>query len=325
MPPITCSMDKAQTTFEIFVQTKFSDFEVSSVVSVLSMANQVLRKKQFHWVFVSDTPGLVQSRCGLIVRAEPSVFDHNLKDFMVVVGGDRVSANAWLPRVRAMQRSDLDVVLLSDAATAYIRASNNRDLRATTHWRDIQVLEEAGGYLNLSLRYAEFFRQVTTSAGASYTSELIISLIACCLSDQEKAEIGSRLVVQSIRDTKSKQPSGSSYLINAYGPQILSAIQTMEDNIEFPISTKAISKAVGLSIRQLERLFAKKTGVTPGRYYKKIRVEKAHSLITETNMPLIDVALATGFASVPSLSSAYRSEFGASPTGTRKDFARISN
>ncbi|WP_299083124.1 helix-turn-helix domain-containing protein [uncultured Ruegeria sp.] len=310
-------MDEATTTFEIFVQNKFSDLEVSSVATVLSTANQVLNRKCFRWVFVSDTPGLVQSRNGMIVRAEPSVFDHNLKEFMVVVGGDRINSSAWSPRARAMQRSNRHVVMLSEAATAFIRDYRSRSFCATTHWRDVQVLEELGDFPNVSLRYAEVSGSLVTSTGGNYTSELVIDLIASSLSHQEKAEIGSRLVLQSIRDRRSKQPCGTTYLMNAFGPQILRAIRIMEDNVECPISTRNISMRLGLSVRQLERVFTKYTGTSPGRYYKKIRVGRAHNLVTETNMTLVDVALATGFGSVASLTSAYRTEFGKSPREIR--------
>ncbi len=216
-----------------------------------------------------------------------------------------------------MQRSNRPVVMLSEAATAFIRAYRSTSLRATTHWRDVQVLKELGVFPNVSLRYAEDSGGFITSAGGNYTGELVIDLIAKSLSHQEKAELGSRLVLQSIRDRKSSQPCGTSYLMNAFGPQILGAIRIMEDNVEFPISTRSISMTLGLSVRQLERLFTKYTGTSPGRYYKKIRVGRAHNLVTETNLSLVDVAFATGFGSVASLTSAYRSEYGKSPRETR--------
>lgn len=306
-----------QIIFEIFVQNKFSDLEVSSVVSTLSMANQILDRERFQWKFVSDMPGLVESRCGLIVRAEPAVFEHNLRHFLIVVGGNHVKAEAWMPRVRAMQRKKRLVVILSDSATAFIKTFRDTNQSMTTHWQDIRVLEESGYYPNLSGNYAEVSGDVVTSAGTNYTVELIVRLIAKYLSPNEYAEIGSRLIVQSIRDIHTKQPKGTSYLMNAFGPQISCAIQIMEENLADPISTREISKKVGLSVRQLERLFTKHLGVSPGRYFKKIRINKAHALVTETNMALIDIALATGFSSASSLTSAYRSVFGKSPSMAR--------
>lgn len=309
--------DDAPITFEIFVQHKFSELEVSCVVSTLAMANQILDQERFQWTFISDAPGLVESRSGLMVRAEPAVFDHHLKDFLVVVGGGGLSADAWMPRVRAMQRKQRLAAILSDAATVFIRNLRSSEQSVTTHWHDIRVLEESGDYPHLSLAYAEISAGIITSAGTNYTTELIIHLIKEFLSAKQYTEIGSRLILQSVRDAQSEQPKGASYLMNAFGPQVSAAIQIMEDNLVEPMSTRDISDEVGMSVRQLERIFSKNFGISPARYYKKVRVGKAHALITETNMKLIDIAIATGFNSVPSMTTAYRGEFGKTPKVAR--------
>ena len=311
------SSDESPVVFEVFVQNEFSDFEVSSVISTLSVANQVLTRERFRWTFISDSPGLVESRCGMMVRAEPAIFDHNLRDFLVVVGGNCIASEGWMPRVRAMQRRKRLVAVLSDAATSYIKGSRDTEKKVTTHWRDVQILEELGDYPNLSDSYAESHSGIVTSAGTNYTSELIIRLIAKYLSSTEYSEIGSRLLVQAVRDTQSEQPKGASYLVSAFGTKISNAIAVMEENLSEPVSTRTISEEIGLSVRQLERLFTQHFGTSPGRYYRKVRLVKAHALVTETNLKIIDVALATGFGSVSSLISAYRSEFGVTPRVTR--------
>ena len=313
--------DEKPITFEIFVQHKFSELEVSAVVSTLNIANQILGRELFYWTFVSDIPGLVESRSGLMVRAEPVVFDQYLKDYMIVVGGSGITADSWMPRVRAMQRKKNLVAILSDAATAYIRSLRNTEMDVTSHWRDVQILDETGSYPNLSLKYAERASGIITSAGTSYTAELIVRLIKEFVSHKQYAEIGSRLILQSVRDTQSEQPKGESYLMNAFGPQISNALQIMEENVAEPMSTRDISDEVGVSVRQLERLFTSSFGISPARYFKKVRVGKAHALVTETNMKLIDIALATGFNSVASLSAAYRTEYGKTPNKTRSGMA----
>lgn len=259
----------------------------------------------------------MDSHGGLIVRTHPAVFDHNIRDFLIVVGGQRVTAASWLPRVRAAQKKRRLVALLSDAATAYIKEFRNSEQNVTTHWRDAHVLEEWGDYPNLTLCYAENSAGTITSAGATYTSELILEMISNFLTPHEFSEIGSRLVLQSVRNTRSFQPKGSSYLVNAFGPHVSNAIKLMEENLAEPVSTRWISAEVGVSIRQLERLFSQKSGLSPGRYYKKVRLGKAHILVTETDLSLIDIAVATGFGSVASLTTSYKVEYGATPHKTR--------
>ena len=317
-------MDVASSiSFEIFVQPKFSDLEVASTTTTLALANEMLGRDRFRWRYTSNEPGLINSRCGALVRAEPAVFDHNLSDFLIVVGGRGVSKEAWMPRVRAMQRKKRLVVLLSDAATAYIRASRNSVQNLTTHWADVQVLEETGDYPNLSLRYAEIAHGIVTSPGSNYSTELTISLIEKYLSPRQFSEIGSRLIIQTVRSPLADQPRSSSYLDNLFGEQVSGAIQLMERNIDDPISTREISNGIGLSVRQLERLFSSSFGISPGRYYRDLRVDKAHALIIGTSMKLIEVAVATGFGSTSSLASAYRAKFGKTPRVARSERKRI--
>ncbi|SCZ65582.1 transcriptional regulator, AraC family [Epibacterium ulvae] len=305
-------------TFEIFIQNSFSDLEVAAVTSVLDMANRILERKQFHWEFVSDTPGLVEGRCGMIARAQPLIWDQNLKTFLVVTGGNGIKLDAWLPRVRAMRRQSAPVVLLSDAATAFIREWRSTNAAVATHWYDVWILEETGSYPNLTRRYAAVSEGIVTSAGLNYTPELIITLIANLISPSEYMEICNRLLVQSIRDSRSEQPKGIGYLMSAFGSKVSGAIEIMEANIEEPILPKDIANRVNVSLRQLERLFVKNVGIPPARYYRSLRVRKAHALAMETDMTLLNVALATGFSSVASLAAAYRNEFRKSLQKTRK-------
>jgi len=311
------SKDRAAISFEIFLQDAFSDLEISSIVTTLMAANRVVGKSTFSWKFISDNPGLIEGHCGTIVRAEPAVFDHQLMDFLIVVGGGKVDPNGWMQRVRAMQRAGRPVAILSDAATAYIKIARPSDHPVTTHWRDVGVLKETGFFRTLSTRCSENSGGVITSAGTGYSLELAVSLIADSLGRNELAELGSRLMIQTVRSGSVEQPIGVSCLANMFDPQIERAISIMEEHICDPLATTEIADRIGISIRHFERLFNTHLSITPGRYYRQIRVKKAHALIIETKMQLLSIALATGYSSVSSLSGAFLREFGISPAKVR--------
>ena len=108
---------------EIYVSIGFSGLELTSVTHVLATANTLIGRDLFSWRYSTDSPGLVSSDQGALVRAEPSVNDHRLASMMVVLGGKNAGKGTWLPRARAMPRKARTVVLLSDAATGYIKAT----------------------------------------------------------------------------------------------------------------------------------------------------------------------------------------------------------
>lgn len=308
---------KKNVSVEIFIQKNFSEIEAASITSTLAVANKVGKLFQFRWRFVSDTPGLVEGEGGFLARSEPSVFDHNLPDLLIVVGGHNASPNGWMARKRAMQRIGRTTVLLSGSATAYIRATHSCERDFTTHWRDVLILSEEGFYPSLSTRYVESSDGVITSAGSNYTSELVISILASYLSRKELAEIASQLMIRTVRNRTAEQPKGVSFIKNAFCPTVSQAIRLMEQNISEPLSIKEISLQLKASIRQIERSFNAQLNMSPSRFYKRLRTQNAHLLLTETEIPLIEVALSAGFSSVSGLSNAVRTEYGVTPTQAR--------
>ena len=100
-------------------------------------------------------------------------------------------------------------------------------------------------------------------------------------------------------------------------PKLLAVIKLMEENLEEPLSRLDLARSAGLSTRQLERLFRKYLNRAPARYYLELRLNKARLLLLQTNMSVIDVALACGFVSASHFSKCYRDFFGRTPRKER--------
>ncbi|MEO1919934.1 MAG: helix-turn-helix domain-containing protein, partial [Paracoccaceae bacterium] len=80
-----------------------------------------------------------------------------------------------------------------------------------------------------------------------------------------------------------------------------------------PISPATLAEDVGISTRQLERLFRRYLNRSPKRYYMELRLEKARNLLLQTDMSVINVALASGFTSPSHFSKCYRMHFSTTP------------
>ena len=92
----------------------------------------------------------------------------------------------------------------------------------------------------------------------------------------------------------------------------------MESNLEPPLPLSAIAASVELSQRQLERLFRGHTGVTPVQYYLEVRLDRARGMVTQTELPLLEIAVACGFNSEEYFSRVYRRRFGLAPSKDRR-------
>lgn len=96
------------------------------------------------------------------------------------------------------------------------------------------------------------------------------------------------------------------------------AINLMSANLEEPLSQEQISRYVGRSKRQIERLFQLQLGTSPVRYYLELRITESRRLLQYSELPLIDVALACGFVSPSHFSKCYRSFYGYGPSKEKR-------
>ncbi len=92
------------------------------------------------------------------------------------------------------------------------------------------------------------------------------------------------------------------------------AIAAMERTLEAPLPLAAIAKRASISQRQLERLFKAHTGVTAVQYYLEVRLDWARSILMQTDLSILEVAVACGFSSREYFARAYRQRFGLSPS-----------
>ena len=97
------------------------------------------------------------------------------------------------------------------------------------------------------------------------------------------------------------------------------AIAAMEQDLETPRSLSAIAQDVDLSQRQLERLFKVHTGITPVQYYLEIRLDRARGMVTQTDLSMLEIAVACGFSSQEYFARTYKTRFGLPPSKDRRE------
>ena len=79
-----------------------------------------------------------------------------------------------------------------------------------------------------------------------------------------------------------------------------------------------LSRVAGLSPSRLRELFKRATGLSPKRFQLRTRLLRAGRMLKETNLPIAEIALQTGFESLYSFSHRFRSAIGCSPSSYRR-------
>ena len=121
------------------------------------------------------------------------------------------------------------------------------------------------------------------------------------------------MIYSAIRSDQDTLRLSTPTRIGVRHPKLAQVIQMMEANIEEPISPSILAADVGMSTRQLERLFRRYMNRSPKRYYMELRLQKARNLLMQTDMSVINVALACGFASPSHFSKCYRAHYDTTP------------
>jgi transcriptional regulator GlxA family with amidase domain len=96
----------------------------------------------------------------------------------------------------------------------------------------------------------------------------------------------------------------------------------MEAALDDPMPLAEIARNLGTSPRSLQQQFRLRLNTTPQDHYLQLRLAEARRLVTDTETPLMDVAIATGFTSQSSFARAFRTAHGTSARDLRQDSLR---
>jgi transcriptional regulator GlxA family with amidase domain len=157
-----------------------------------------------------------------------------------------------------------------------------------------------------------------TCCGGAASIDFALTLVEHIFGAALQAQIKEALCVDRVRGAEERQRVALQARFGALQPKLSEAVTLMEANIEEPLSTDDIAGLVGLSRRQLERLFKQYLGSLPSRYYLELRLQRARQLLLDTNYSIVQVGLMCGFSSGSHFSTAFGALFGNTPREERQ-------
>lgn len=114
----------------------------------------------------------------------------------------------------------------------------------------------------------------------------------------------------------------STGFLNADEPSVRDALAFMQVNLGGNLRITDVAKTIGLSRRVLEKRFQKHMGVTIGRKWIEMRVEKARDMLLNTDVPLVEIAKLTGFNTSQRLATVFKQHTGMTLTQARRQSRR---
>jgi AraC-like DNA-binding protein len=136
----------------------------------------------------------------------------------------------------------------------------------------------------------------------------------------ERFDFYTSLVIHSlISDLLSLIPSEQWNLISG-DSRILNVLHYIEMNIDGNLTNKELASKTNLAINAFTRLFREETGISPQRFVKNRRIDKACMMLHHSDLTIDEIASLTGFADRYHFSRIFKSITGYSPANYRKGF-----
>jgi transcriptional regulator GlxA family with amidase domain len=157
-----------------------------------------------------------------------------------------------------------------------------------------------------------------TCCGGAASADFALALIEVLFGADLQAQIKESLCIDRVRGRDERQRVALQARFGVLQPKLSEAVTLMEANLEEPLSTDDVANLVGLSRRQLERLFKQYLGSLPSRYYLELRLQRARHLLQSTHYSIVQVGLMCGFSSGSHFSTAFGALFGNTPREERQ-------
>lgn len=295
----------------------YSQLGFSCALEALSLANRYPTGGPFYrWRLLSETGAPVPAYNGVTVSVDGPLAPLERDETLIVCAGEDVGKNvskkliSWL---RNEVRRGMDFGALSSGTYVLALAGLLSGKRVTTHWEYRAALTEILPDVIIQDAIFTVDGRIFTTAGGAASMDMMLDRIRTEHGPQLATWVADQMVYTDPRLANHAQRIKLQARAQVRNAKLGVAIQIMENNIEDPLTPDEISDVIGLSTRQLERLFAKHVGVSPKRYYLGLRLEKARDLLRQTDFSVTDVCVACGFKSLSHFSKSYRAAYGISP------------
>lgn len=308
--------DVLSKEFVFLLLENFSMMAFSCAIEPLRLANYITGKPLYSWKLAAEGKNEISCSNGMIYRVDMGLEDIEKSDIVLVCGGIGVQRAASRPILSWLRRIARRGNTIGGMCTGtYVLASAGLldGYKATIHWENQDGFEEK--FTNVSLTQSIFVvdgNRLTTAGGIS-SIDMMLKIIAHDHGSELANHIADFLIYSSIRTDRDNQRMSIPTRIGVRHPKLTRVIEMMEASIEDPISPSVLAKNVHMSTRQLERLFRRYINLSPKRYYMELRLQKARNLLIQTNLSVINVALACGFSSPSHFSKCYRAHYNTTP------------
>ena len=303
-------------TVTVVVLPQSSMMSLAAVIDPLRAANRLARRPMFEWRIKSFNGESIRLTSNIDIAVEGELSKYDSGDALIVVAGfehDQWAGKKHMMTLReAARRHNLNMGV--EAGTWLLAKSGTiSDHRVTTHWEDLELL--ASSYPGLSVRHDRYTidRNIWTCGGASPALDMMLQYIRTSQHRSLALEVANVFVYDDSHPASDTQVMSATSRLKHLESRVAQAVNLMEENLDDPISIRAINATVGVSSKTLEQLFKLHLDSTPKAFYLRLRLQAARRLVLDSQLKLTEIAVRSGFNSQTHFTRSFKRHFGVAP------------
>jgi AraC family carnitine catabolism transcriptional activator len=306
----------------ILLLPSFTHLALGAVVEPLFIANWLSGRPLYRWCTLSLDGKPVKTSSDLSVPADAGTAETAEFDALYVLASFDVKRltrdrglKAWLRRVA---RHGATIAAIETASEVVAAAGLLDGRKVAVHWDNLQGFAESHPGCRAVAELYTASPGRLTCAGQSAILDMMLHVIAGEQGANLAGEIAAHLMLPHWRKSEDNQPAPWVKARKTLDPNLERALALMEKSIEEPLPCSAIARRVGVTSRQLQRLFARELETTPVRHYQRLRLSRAHALLQQTDLSVTEIAVSAGFNSLEHFCRLYRRQFNCRPRDDRR-------
>lgn len=308
--------------FVLFPQ--FAMMALASAMEPLRIANRYLQTP-YVWKLLSLDGEAVTDGNGLSIQPQGSIHDGQTWGSVILCADIQPERHysgelrRWLHQAQARGAT---LGTLDTAGFLLARAGLLDGHRATVHWEVVEAFRERFPKVVVAQTLFEIDARRMSCAGGTAAIDMMLSAVAIDHGLELANRVAEHCLHGRIRPGDLAQRMELTMRSRIHHPALARAMRFLESTPERAIGVTELAEHVGISARQLLRLFAQMVGEGPSRYHRRLRLEHARSLLRHSTITVTEASVAVGFESLTHFSRAYRQQYGQSPSEDRSSSSK---
>jgi len=305
------------TTLDLLLVPGFAMMSYASLIEPFRAANILAGRELYRWRHLSQGGAPVAASNGAAIVVDVGLADPSSFDTLFVLAAgrpDMLGDAATFAYLRRAARAGATLGGISAGPYLLARAGLLDGHRATIHWDHAPAFREAFPETPLEAGLYVIDRKRITCAGGVAALDLALDLIAREHGSALAHRVSEWFVAGSERTGGAVQRAP----VAVASAPLARALAVIEADPAAARDRAGLASAAGVSVRQLERLFAAHLGRTPGEHDRMLRIARADTLLRQTTLSVIEIAVACGFINASHFARVFRRAMGQTPVSARR-------